>query len=363
MGLLKDLTSNGQGEQVAGGVGQEDHSKTRAQVRETDNVGSDRGNKGEERAREEAVHDREANQSTLSLGKHPDEARKTSESKGAGGNTDGSQTITSYTDDNTTDSVGTRHDRQQLATLDVGVQSDNILGERGDVGEGDDVGETKEGGGDKPEHETGIAEDGQVDGILALRHGGARELTGSAHNQGSKGGADKVEDGVDAEGPVDSDSVDQGRDDETEGKTTNTSAGEADTHGKTTVLVIPERRNSGGGQVEEGSADTEHDTLGKVQLPELTAPGGEQETEGTNDASGPEDDLVTESVHNGAGDDTETKLEPDGKGTDKGDGGRGRTASSVDIVVVGLEDTVDGDISDSSQDGLFGEKEMEHIVS
>lgn len=330
---------------------------------ETDNVGGDRGNKGEERAREEAVHNREANQSTLSLGKHPDKARKTSESKGAGGNADGSQTITSHTDDNTTDSVGTRHDRQQLATLDVGVQSDNILGERGNVGEGDDVGETKEGGSDKPEHETRVAKDGQVDGILALGHGRTRELTGSTHNQGSKGGTDKVEDGVDAEGPVDANSVDQGRDDETEGKTTNTSTGEADTHGKTTVLVVPKRRNSGGGQVEEGGTDTEHDTLGQVQLPELIAPGGKQETEGTNDASGPKDDLVTEPVHDGAGNDTETELETDGKGTNKGDGGLGRTTSSVALVILGLENTVDGDISDGSQDGLFCDKEMEDIVS
>ena len=166
-----------------------------------------------------------------------------------------------------------------------------------------------------------------------------------------------------SEGPVDADSVDQGRDDEAEDKTTNTSTGEANTHGKATVLVVPERRNSGGGQVEKGGADTEHDTLGQIQLPEFITPGGEQETEGTNDASGPEDDLVAESVHDGAGNDTKAELETDGKGTDKGDGGLGRTASSEALVVLGLEDTVDGDISNGSQDGLYGEKGMKYIAS
>lgn len=319
----------------------------------TDNVGSDRRDKSKERSREETIHDREANQGTLSLGKHPDEARQTSKSKSAGSDTDGSQAVTSHTDDDTTDSIGTRHDRQQLTTLNVGVQSNNILGERGHVGERDDVGETKEGGGEEPEHETGVAEDAQINGILALSHRRTRELTGGTHDQGGKGSADKVEDGIDTEGPVDADGVDQGRDDETEDKTTNTSTGKADAHSETTVLVVPERRDRGGSQVEQGGTDTEHNTLGKVQLPELTAPRGEQETEGTDDTSGPEDNLMAKPIHDRTGDDTETELEADGERADKGDSGLGGTASSVNIGVIGLEDTVDGDISNGSQDGLF----------
>lgn len=88
-------------------------------------------------------------------------------------------------------------------------------------------------------------------------------------------------------------------------------------------------------------------------MPELSAPGREEESKGAANASTPEDDLVAVSVHDGTGDDGETELETDSEGADKGDGRLGLALGAIDVVVLGLEDTVDRDVSDGSQDSLF----------
>ena len=59
------------------------------------------------------------------------------------------------------------------------------------------------------------------------------------------------------------------------------------------------------------------------------------------------------SVHDGTTDEGEAKLEANSEGTHKGDGGLGLALGAVDVVVLGLEDTVDRDVSDGSQDGLL----------
>lgn len=248
---LKDLASNRKGEQVAREVGQEDHSQARAKMGQADNVGSDRGHQCEEASRKEAVKDREANQGAVRLGKHPQEATGSGGSERESSDTDGTEAVTGHTDQHTANSVGTRHDGEQLTTLDVGVQVDNIAGVRRHVGEGDDVREAVEGGGGEPEHETSVLEDGPVHDILLGSQRRARQLARGAHNKSSETRADKVENGVDAQGPVDADAVEERRDDKAKSKTTDTCARKADAHSKTTVLIIPEGRDSSGSQVEQ----------------------------------------------------------------------------------------------------------------
>lgn len=62
---------------------------------------------------------------------------------------------------------------------------------------------------------------------------------------------------------------------------------------------------------------------------------------------------MAELVHDGAADDSETELETDSEGADEGDFGLGLALCTVDVVVLGLEDTVDRDVSDGSQNGLI----------
>ena len=179
------------------------------------------------------------------------------------------------------------------------------------------------------------------------------KLTLGSHHDGCKCGADKVEDGKDPQGPVDIDGIDQRRDHEPEDKTSNTGSTETDAHRQTTVLIVPQRGNGGCGNVEKRGTDSKHNTLGQVELPELGAPGGEEETKGGNDTACPKSDLVPEAVHGWSCDDGESELEATGEGTDKGDGRLSFTPGTVDVVVFGLEDAVNRDISDQSQNNLM----------
>lgn len=61
---------------------------------------------------------------------------------------------------------------------------------------------------------------------------------------------------------------------------------------------------------------------------------------------------MTKLVHDGTTNDGEAELEADGEGADEGDVGLGLTLGAVDVIVLGLEDTVDRDVSDGSQNGL-----------